>query len=163
MSPSLRKRPKCCVAASPSFDHLVGAREQRQTARLVRLRDAGPRRKGYSTGSVGYRASRCRESARTVMQSAVALVDVAVGEKDGNRIIVGSRHSIPALLDDAHLNQATGIPKNSRMTPFQGDRCTTVDSDGPRWSADRNSNPTQTSPSDVPVISANVRFVSELK
>src|SRR5262245_57847249 len=30
MSPSLRKRPKCCVAASPLFDHLVGAGEQRR-------------------------------------------------------------------------------------------------------------------------------------
>jgi hypothetical protein len=45
------------------------------------------------------------------MQSAAALVDVAVGEKDGNRLIVGSRHSRPALLDDPHLNQATGDPK----------------------------------------------------
>jgi hypothetical protein len=28
MSASLRKRPKCCVAASPLFDHLIGEREQ---------------------------------------------------------------------------------------------------------------------------------------
>jgi hypothetical protein len=41
MSASLRKRPKCCVAASPLFDYLVGGHLQRQrhfeAERLSRL------------------------------------------------------------------------------------------------------------------------------
>src|SRR5262245_25427266 len=42
MSASLRKRPKCCIAASPLFDHLVGEREQCrrycETEQFCRLR-----------------------------------------------------------------------------------------------------------------------------